>query len=164
MQIAPVLEGPRLDDVRQLFEEYAAWIAIDLSFQGFANEVANLPGDYAAPDGTLLLGLVDGCVAGCVGVRRADERGCEMKRLYVRPPFQRSGGGRQLAERAIEWARRAGYRRMLLDTLPSMTGAQRMYEQLGFKDVPAYRFNPIAGARYMELGLAGSRLPHDPNP
>jgi GNAT superfamily N-acetyltransferase len=148
-----VFDGPRLDDVRGLFGEYAAWLGIDLSFQGFASELANLPGGYAAPDGTLLLSLIDGAAAGCVAVRRVDAHVCEMKRLYVRPRFQGKGCGRRLAERAIDWSRGAGYDRMLLDTLPSMAEAQRMYERLGFTDVPAYRFNPIAGTRYMELLL-----------
>ena len=153
MEIAEVRGGQPLADVRQLFEEYAAWLAIDLSFQNFAEEVANLPGDYAPPSGTLLLGLVDGVAAGCVAIRRSDDTGCEMKRLYVRPRFQRLGCGRQLAERAIHWARAAGYDCIRLDTLPVMAGAQRMYERLGFVDVPPYRYNPIAGSRFLELGL-----------
>ena len=157
MEILTVGEGPRLEDARRLFEEYASWLAIDLAFQSFDAELANLPGDYAAPDGTLLLGLIDGRAAGCIAVRRADTTGCEMKRLYVRPAFQKMGVGRQLAERAIEWARASGYGRMLLDTLPSMIDAQRMYERLGFKDIPAYRFNPIAGTRYMELVLTSAQ-------
>ena len=151
--IATVADGPRLADIRRLFEEYAAWVAVDLSFQGFPEELAGLPGEYVAPDGTLLLASVENVAAGCVAVRRSDETGCEMKRLYVRPAFQGIGCGRQLAERAIAWARAAGYRRIRLDTLPSMTDAQRMYERLGFKDVPPYRFNPIAGTRYLELTL-----------
>ena len=153
MDISTVLDGSRLDDVRGLFEEYAGWLAIDLSFQGFAAEVAGLPGGYAAPDGTLLLAQADGLPAGCVAVRRLDETACEMKRLFVRGQFRGRGCGRLLAERAIKWARGAGYARMLLDTLPSMLEAQRMYEDLGFVDVSAYRFNPIAGTRYLELRL-----------
>jgi ribosomal protein S18 acetylase RimI-like enzyme len=153
MEIDSVFDGPRLDDVRQLFGEYAAGLGIDLSFQSFATELANLPGGYAAPDGTLLLSLIDGAAAGCVAVRRVEARVCEMKRLYVRPQFQGRGYGGRLAEHAIAWARAAGYDRMLLDTLPSMVEAQRMYERLGFRDVPAYRFNPIPGTRYMELRL-----------
>lgn len=153
-EIVPVDAGSRLEDVRTLFDEYGSSLGIDLSFQGFSTEIAGLPGDYAPPGGALMLCLVNGEPAGCVGVRPADGTACEMKRLYVRPAFQGRGIGRQLAQRAIEWARGAGYDRMLLDTLPSMTGAQRMYEQLGFRDVPAYRFNPIAGTRFMELSLS----------
>ena len=146
--------GPRLEHVRTLFGEYASSLGIDLSFQGFSTELGGLPGDYAPPGGVLMLCLVDRDPAGCVGVRRAEGTACEMKRLYVRPAFQGRGIGRQLAEHAIEWARGAGYDRMLLDTLPTMSGAQRMYERLGFKDVPAYRFNPIAGTRFMALSLS----------
>jgi GNAT superfamily N-acetyltransferase len=149
--IAPVCDGSRLEDVRGLFQDYASSLGVDLSFQGFADEVAKLPGEYAMPQGTLLLALIDGVPAGCVAVRRSSETHCEMKRLFVRPQFQRMGLGRQLAQGAISWARDAGYHGILLDTLPSMIDAQRMYERLGFKDVPAYRYNPIAGTRYLEL-------------
>ena len=151
--VATVAAGPRLADVRRLFEEYAASLGVDLSFQGFADEVANLPGNYGPPGGTLLLATVGEAAAGCVAVRRSDQTRCEMKRLYVRPAFQRMGLGKQLAERAIAWAGEAGYDAILLDTLPSMIDAQRMYERMGFKDVPAYRFNPIAGTRYLQLTL-----------
>ncbi len=153
MEIKSVFEGPMLAEVRALFREYASWLAIDLSFQGFAQELADLPGEYAAPHGTLLLGLVGGAAAGCVAVRRQEGGVCEMKRLYVRDSFKGRGCGRHLAEHAIEWARRAGYQRMLLDTLPSMAAAQRLYEGLGFRDVAPYRFNPVEGTRYMELLL-----------
>ncbi len=142
-----------LADVRLLFEEYRASLAIDLSFQGFEYELVSLPGDYALPHGTLLLARVDGAPAGCVGVRRAGDGDCEMKRLYVRSAFQRLGLGAQLAGHAIQWARRAGYARMLLDTLPSMAAAQRLYQRLGFTDIPAYRPNPIVGTRYLQLTL-----------
>ena len=154
MQITHIVDGPGLASVRTLFEEYAASLAVDLSFQRFAEEVAGLPGAYAPPAGTLILGTVEGAIAGCVAVQRVDRTGCEMKRLYVRTAFQKNGCGRQLADEAIAWSRRAGYERMLLDTLPSMINAQRMYERIGFRDVPAYRFNPIVGTRYMELRIA----------
>ena len=154
MEVVSVFEGAMLEEVRALFREYASGLAIDLSFQGFAQELAGLPGEYAAPHGTLLLGRVGGAAAGCVAVRRRDDSACEMKRLYVRDRFKGQGRGRALAEHAIAWARRAGYERMLLDTLPSMAAAQRLYEDLGFRDVAPYRFNPVAGTRYMELHLA----------
>jgi len=153
MEARVVIAGADLEEVRRLFGEYAQWVAIDLSFQGFADEVAELPGEYAAPHGTLLLCTVDKAAAGCVAVRPWQAGVCEMKRLYVRTAFQGRGCGLFLAERAIEWARGVGYRRMLLDTLPTMTAAQRLYERLGFRDVAPYRFNPIPGARYMELQL-----------
>jgi putative acetyltransferase len=157
IELVTVQDGPRLDEVRRLFQEYADSLAVDLSFRDFAGELAALPGEYAPPGGTLLLASIDGAAIGCVGIRRTDDTRCEMKRLFVRPASQRSGCGRQLAEHAIEWAGGAGYAQMLLDTLPTMTGAQRMYERLGFRDVPAYRFNPIAGTRFMALALTPSR-------
>ena len=153
MDIESALEGLMLEEVRALSHEYASSLTIDLSFQGFARELAGLHGEYAAPHGTLLLGRVGGAAAGCVAVRPWKDRTCEMKRLYVRDSFKGQGLGRVLAEHAIEWAHRAGYERMLLDTLPSMAAAQRPYEDLGFREVAPYRFNPVAGTRYMELRL-----------
>ena len=138
---------------RRLFEEYAAWIAIDLSFQNFAEELKLLPGEYAPPGGALLLGWAEARPAGCVAVRRIDEETCEMKRLYVRDSFRGLSAGERLAHEAIAWARAADYRRMLLDTLPSMRSAHRLYERLGFMEIPAYRFNPVEGARFMALDL-----------
>ena len=136
---------------RRLFEEYAAWIAIDLSFQNFAEELKLLPGEYAPPGGALLLAWAEARPAGCVAVRRIDEETCEMKRLYVRDSFRGLSAGERLAHEAIAWARAADYRRMLLDTLPSMRSAHRLYERLGFMEIPAYRFNPVEGARFMAL-------------
>lgn len=142
---------------RKLLEEYAAWIAIDLSFQNFAVELKLLPGEYAPPEGALFLAWVDAKPAGCVAVRRFDDHDCEMKRLYVRDAFRGSSVGERLAREAIAWARGAGRRRMLLDTLPPMRAAHRLYERLGFLEIPAYRFNPVDGARFMALTLTGGR-------
>jgi ribosomal protein S18 acetylase RimI-like enzyme len=128
-------------------------VAVDLSFQGFAEELAGLPGEYKAPGGTLILCVVDQRPAGCVAVRPWHLRACEMKRLYVRKEFQGQGCGHILAAEAVKWAKHAGYERMLLDTLPAMTAAQHLYERLGFREIDAYRFNPIRGTRYMELPL-----------
>jgi ribosomal protein S18 acetylase RimI-like enzyme len=154
METRTVVGGSDLEAVRALFREYAVWVAVDLSFQGFAAELAGLPGEYQAPLGVLILCAVDHQPAGCIAVRPWQARTCEMKRLYVREAFQGRGCGRLLAERAIDWAMHAGYDRMLLDTLPAMTTAQHLYEKLGFRDVGRYRPNPIPGARYMELTLA----------
>lgn len=148
-----VVDGPALEQVRALFREYADWVAVDLSFQGFAEELAGLPGEYRAPAGALMLCVVEEQPAGCIAVRPWQARTCEMKRLYVRKAFQGRGCGNVLATQAIAWARRAGYDRMLLDTLPTMTTAQHLYERLGFREADAYRFNPILGTRYMELPL-----------
>jgi GNAT superfamily N-acetyltransferase len=150
--IRPVVAGPDVETIRVLFREYADWVG-GLSFQRFEDELAGLPGDYAQPGGVLLLAEDEGDPAGCVAVHRWDGEACEMKRLYVRQRWRGRGLGEELARAAIEWARRAGYDRMRLDTLPSMAGAQRLYERLGFREIPAYRFNPVPGARFMELPL-----------
>jgi GNAT superfamily N-acetyltransferase len=144
--------------VRALFREYADWTGVDLSFQGFARELAELPGDYAPPAGVLFLLTHDEDPAGCVAVRRWQSDACEMKRLYAREPFRGRGYGALLAKEAITWARGAGYKRMLLDTLPSMAAAQRLYAALGFREIPPYRFNPVAGAKFMQLVLADDRV------
>jgi GNAT superfamily N-acetyltransferase len=135
--------------VRTLLLEYAGGLGIDLTFQKFDEELATLPGDYDP----ILVAHWNEDVAGCVALRRIDETTCEMKRLYVRPPYRGHGVGRALAERIITEARIRGFRAMRLDTLPSMQEAARMYEQLGFRDIPPYRFNPIKGSRFMELKM-----------
>ena len=142
-----------LKTVRALLREYEAEMEIDLCFQGFEQELAALPGDYAPPRGRLLLAEVEGAVAGCVALRPLDVETCEMKRLYSRPAFRGRRVGRALAEAIIAEARRIGYARMRLDTLPVMTEAQALYGRLGFVDIAPYRENPVAGARYMELVL-----------
>jgi len=140
--------------VRALLREYEVELAVDLCFQGFDQEVANLPGDYAPPRGALLVAEVGGAIAGCVALRPHDGGACEMKRLYARPAFRGRKVGRALAEAIITEARRIGYARMRLDTLPVMTEAQSLYARLGFTDIAPYRVNPVPGTRYMELDLA----------
>ena len=146
-----VTGGNDLEEVRCLFREYAGWVGVDLSFQNFERELDELPWEYVAPTGTLLLGRVDGVVAGCVAAHKWSEDACEMKRLFVRREFRGSGMGSALAERIVAWSRAARYRRVLLDTLPSMDGAQRLYARLGFREIAAYRINPVPGTKYLEL-------------
>ncbi len=139
--------------VKALFVEYAAWIGIDLGFQGFPQELARLPGKYGEPGGALFIAELDGRPCGCVALRRIDSAVCEMKRLFVRPSIRGKGVGRQLVDCIIQAARDRGYERMRLDTLPSMTAAQSLYGRLGFREIPPYVFNPVPGARFLEKDL-----------
>ena len=147
-----------LDTVRKLFREYEASIKVDLCFQGFEKELAELPGAYAQPSGRLLLAFDGDEAAGCGALRRLESDVCEMKRLYVRPEHQGKSIGAALARRLIEEAREAGYARMRLDTMPSMARAIGMYRSLGFREIAAYRFNPVPGALFFELRLAETKF------
>ncbi len=150
--LAPA-QAEDLPDVHALFLEYAGSLGIDLSFQGFEEELRGLPGKYAAPEGALLLARLEGAACGCVALRRIDARTCEMKRLYVRPEARGRGLGRLLVERIVEEGRRRGYRAMRLDTLSTMEAAQRLYREAGFRPTPPYIFNPLEGAVFMEKEL-----------
>lgn len=153
LSIIPASDSDELRCVRALFEEYAASLNFDLCFQSFDEELANLPGEYSPPLGCILLALQDGGPAGCVALHRLDDGICEMKRLYVRPPFRALGIGKMLAKAIIAEARRKDYKKMCLDTVPSMHEAQALYESLGFQDTETYRYNPVCGTRFMELRL-----------
>jgi ribosomal protein S18 acetylase RimI-like enzyme len=146
------------DVTRAIFREYAKQLGIDLCFQGFEQELAALPGEYAPPQGGLLLAHVDEELAGCGAFRALPEvdypNACEMKRLYVRPQYRRFGLGRVIAEALIGHATEAGYSCMLLDTLDDMEAARSLYGSLGFEEIPPYYFNPIPGAHYLKVELA----------
>lgn len=135
--------------VREMLEEYGRATHVDLSFQNFDDELATLPYEYDP----ILIAWSGDAAAGCVALRRIDDEVCEMKRLYVRPSFRGMSVGKSLAKAIIAEAKSRGFRGMRLDTLPSMPEAMSLYESLGFVDIPAYRFNPIEGSRYMELKL-----------
>lgn len=153
LQITTVESPQDLEAIRELFVEYAVSLGIDLSFQNFDRELAELPGEYAPPAGRLLLAIVDHQIAGCAALRKITDEFCEMKRLYVRSAFRGKAIGKELAIAAIAEARTIGYKCMRLDTLPAMQTAMRLHASLGFKDIEPYRYNPIAGSRFMELDL-----------
>ena len=143
--------------VREIFQEYAEGLGIDLRFQQFDAELAGLPGDYAEPRGALLLATVDGELAGCCALRPLDTADypntSEMKRLYVRKAFRGFGLGRLLTEAILDAARQAGYASVLLDTLNEMDTARNLYADLGFEEIPPYYHNPISGAHSLKVNL-----------
>lgn len=143
--------------VRELFCEYAQRLGVDLCFQNFEAELAQLPGDYALPRGQLLIARVDGTVAGCCALRPLDSsdypNASEMKRLYVRSAFRGFGLGRELAEAILDAARQAGYACVLLDTLDEMESARALYADLGFEEIPPYYYNPVPGANYLKVDI-----------
>ncbi len=149
---------------RELFTEYAAWLGVDLCFQGFAGELATLPGAYAPPLGRLLLAGEPGGAFGCIALRPlagppaapgapAPLAVGEVKRLYVQPAHRSGGWGRTLAEALLAEARAIGYRELKLDTLASMTAAHKLYATLGFVECAPYYSNPLPGVVYMACVL-----------
>ena len=151
--ILPAQFPADLEVVRALFRDYADGLGIDLCFQDFEAECADLPGKYAPPDGQLLLAWEGGQAVGCVALRRVDAGTGEMKRLYVRPEFRHLRLGRQLAQAICAQARAAGYASICLDTLSSMHAAVGLYRSLGFKPTAPYVFNPIPDALFLALDL-----------
>ncbi len=156
--LAQAESSVQIAQIRELFLEYAKALGFSLCFQGFDKELAGLPGEYAPPEGRLLLAEYQGELAGCGALHKLDSETCEMKRLYLRPNFRGRGLGRVLAEALIVEARNISYKRMRLDTVePMMKDAVGLYRKLGFKEIAPYRPNPIAGTMYMELELQSLR-------
>jgi putative acetyltransferase len=154
MRLEQATTAAQMAQVRELFLEYAESLGFSLCFQGFDKELAELPGDYAPPQGRLLLAEYQGLPAACVALHQLEPGICEMKRLYLRPAYRGKGLGRRLAEAIISEARAIGYKRMRLDTVePLMTDAVALYRKLGFRQIDPYRPNPQAGTLYMELVL-----------
>jgi ribosomal protein S18 acetylase RimI-like enzyme len=157
-EIVQAHSDQRVQRARELFREYAAEIGIDLCFQNFEQELAELPGKYSPPEGILLLAMDGEAAVGCVAIRPLEDGVCEMKRLYVRTSGRRSGVGRRLLDALIRHASAAGYRKMRLDTLVGkMDRAIAMYRELGFVEIPAYAFNPHPGVLYLELDLQSKK-------
>lgn len=143
-----------IQQARELFEEYASGIGISLCFQNFDQELKNLPGGYAPPEGRLLLAVEDGQLAGCIALRKLESGVCEMKRLFIRPAHRGKGLGRVLVESIIDEACKLGYRSMRLDTLPGpMDHAIQLYQSMGFVEIGPYTRNPVENAKFMELNL-----------
>ena len=144
----------QIEQARNLFREYEKMLGLNLCFQNFDEEVANLPGKYAAPEGRLFLVLSDGKLAGCVALRKLENKICEMKRLFVREDFRNLRIGKLLIEKIIEEARTAAYEKMRLDTFPAkMSKAVKLYESYGFREIPPYYDNPYDGILFMEMKL-----------
>ena len=144
----------QIDAARKLLREYEAWFGLALCFQNFDEEVAALPGRYAAPGGRLLLAYADGRLAGGIALRKLEDGVCEMKRLFVKEEFQGRKIGVALIEKVIDEARRIGYEKMRLDTYPPKMGkAVGLYESYGFRAIPAYYHNPYGETLFMEKDL-----------
>jgi ribosomal protein S18 acetylase RimI-like enzyme len=144
----------QIEEIRKLFREYENWLGIDLCFQDFEKELANLPGKYAKPDGRLFLIYQENQSAGCIALRKIDARTCEMKRLYARDRFRGLGFGKMLIEKLFEEAQVIGYEKMRLDTLPDkMPSAVKLYKSYGFCEIPPYYDNPHRETLFMELDL-----------
>jgi len=152
-EIAPA-RAADLDEIKRLFREYSALVSEALCFQGFDQELAGLPGAYVPPSGALLIARYGDAVAGCVALRRLDERSAEMKRMYVREAWRGTGLGRRLALAIIEEAKRRGYARVVLDTLPKLSAAIALYRDLGFRETGPYLASPTPGALCFELSFS----------
>lgn len=153
LMVNNIEQRDNLANIKELFIEYAESLGVDLSFQGFEDELNNLPGKYAEPEGCIILASVEDAPAGCVALRKINNEICEMKRLYVKSQFRSLGLGKKLANSIIEKARELGYDYVRLDTLPTMKRAQEMYREMGFYEIEPYIYNPVEGTKYLEKKL-----------
>jgi len=154
MNIKVISAMNQLDEIRQLFREYANSLEIDLCFQDFEEELKSLPGKYSEPDGRLYIAYLDDKVVGCIALRRYDDIRAELKRLFVRNGYRGLGISKRLIQRIIQDALDIGYHSILLDTLDTMKPAISLYTSIGFKEIESYYDNPIEGAKYFELDLS----------
>lgn len=154
IEIIQAESAEQIEEARKLFREYETWFGLALCFQNFDEEVANLPGKYALPEGRLFLAFADEKLAGCIALRKLEDGVCEMKRLFVREDFRGQKIGKLMIEKLIEEARIIGYEKMRLDTYPpKMAKAVKIYELYGFRRIPPYYHNPYGKTLFMELNL-----------
>lgn len=150
IEINKISSEQDLEDVKQLFREYVAFLQVNLDFQGFEEELAKLPAKYAEPEGCMFLAKVNAQPAGCVALWKLEDGICEMKRLYVKPEFQGLGLGKMLSQRLMEEAQIKAYHTMKLDTLKRLVSANKLYQNLGFSETKPYNFNPEPDIVYFE--------------
>ncbi len=153
VSIIAVEEPTDLQSIKELFTAYVQWLNIDLSFQQYEEEFNNLPWKYALPKGNLFLAKVNEQAAGCIAVKPFADDVCEMKRLYVPDAFRGLGIAKKLVEQSLDWSKEAGYKKMVLDTLRSMTPALSLYQSFGFQETQAYYFNPQPTVVYLAKDL-----------
>ncbi|HEX5153955.1 MAG TPA: GNAT family N-acetyltransferase [Parafilimonas sp.] len=141
------------EDGKNLFQQYANSLDLDLGFQDFSNELKLIDKQYNKPKGTLLLAYKNDIAIGCAGIREIDNNTAELKRMYVEPEYRKYKIGARLLALAIEIAKELNYKSIRLDTLPTMIRAQELYQSFGFYEIPSYRFNPVSGTVFMEKQL-----------
>lgn len=153
LSIKIYLAYDEIENVIELFKEYAKWLGIDLCFQNFDEELKTLPGLYALPKGRLYIARYEGKLAGCAALKPVENNKCEMKRLYVKPEYRGHKIGKILVDKIINDAKNMKYNAMLLDTLTSFKEALALYRQKGFCDTKPYYKNPSENVVYMSLDL-----------
>ncbi len=158
LEIVPAFD--RADEIRELFAEYMDMLlegdptfAGYLTIQNYDDELKDLSQKYGLPDGRLYLAYWNGEVAGSIALRKIDDENCELKRMYIKPAFRRKGIAKTLVHQLIADARKIGYRYMLLDTLPFLQTAIRMYKNIGFYEIDQYNNSPMDTSIYMQLDL-----------